>query len=762
MRVYAQFIVLVSLFALCAPAHLSAQSNQSADAPPDVSFTIRFKNGKTRFYQGELITIEMLFASKTAGIYPLYGGTYDRSGRFEADKFHVDPANGVVDPTAEYFRSSVFGFFGGGLSPFGITLAEKPYVIERDINELVRFDQPGHYRLYVTNERVSRQVTARPRKLQSLTTTSNTIEFDVLPADAKLQEQIIREAAQRIKDSGGSARDDCRTLRFMNSAAAEAEMLQLYPSACAGEFQLGLVGSPRRSALIDVMEAQIGAPDYPVTSAFIGTLASLAFMNENPEPLPPYEPNDPEKVKTYLALAQKRRDAFQDTVTRYTRQVAATAARKTKSARAMTINTLLEFASGSRGAKFREDGAALDQLFASLPEMFFELPAERQYSLLSMYWKRIAGAAMLPVLRQIIAKPSPTSNPATDLHGIALKRLYQLSPEEGRRLVLQAMKTGPQRTRANLWHILPDAELPEVDQIVADELAKSPAGSEFQVVDEYSDLIARYASANSLARVKAAAAGRFEGKMNCQTQAALLAYFLRVDLEYGAAAFEQVLAYDRVTRGYPCGGLEDVGRQFMSPELEDIAIEHLADTNQGVAIQAIVLLRQKGSAKAEKPLLDRLGRWHAEWQARVAEVQPQIENGVVTGEPMQLELELVRALVSGMAWTLDADQLKQIEQLCLTPDGRSEVQNAIKARDDRTIHISLSLPDDFPVSITLGNSHPESIDQLKTKLSTMSKDSHFIWQSFSQDDEAEARLFEEVRSFLAKRGMTLERFEKQN
>jgi hypothetical protein len=42
------------------------------------------------------------------------------------------------------------------------------------------------------------------------------------------------------------------------------------------------------------------------------------------------------------------------------------------------------------------------------------------------------------------------------------------------------------------------------------------------------------------------------------------------------------------------------------------------------------------------------------------------------------------------------------------------------------------------------------------------KDSHFVWQCFSQDTEAEARLFQELKSFLGERGMTLERFEKQN
>src|SRR5262249_39650355 len=150
----------------------------------------------------------------------------------------------------------------------------------------------------------------------------------------------------------------------------------------------------------------------------------------------------------------------------------------------------------------------------------------------------------------------------------------------------------------------------------------------------------------------------------------------------------------------------------------------LDDADRTVAIQAIVLLRQKGSAKAEKPLLDRLERWHAQWQTRAEEVQPQIANGMVAGEPMQFELDLVRALVSATAWTADAEELKRIEELCLTPNARQEVQSAIKALDDRTIDIMMSSSDDFPFNITIGQYHTDSIDQLKARLATMPKGTH--------------------------------------
>src|SRR5262249_42876781 len=152
--------------------------------------------------------------------------------------------------------------------------------------------------------------------------------------------------------------------------------------------------------------------------------------------------------------------------------------------------------------------------------------------------------------------------------------------------------------------------------MVADALEQKSTEPEFAVVADYADLIARYASANSLARVKAATADKI-GKMACAPQASLLIYFQRTDPDYGASALEQALA----ARGKGDSGcyrmtFEDVGRRFISPAVEEIALQHLDDADRTVAIQAIVLLRQKGSAKAEKPLLDRLERWHAQWQTR--------------------------------------------------------------------------------------------------------------------------------------------------
>jgi hypothetical protein len=57
------------------------------------------------------------------------------------EEFNVAPASGWVDPLNVYFGSNS-GYMGGGLTGFA-PLSAKPTVVNLNLNERVRFDQPG-------------------------------------------------------------------------------------------------------------------------------------------------------------------------------------------------------------------------------------------------------------------------------------------------------------------------------------------------------------------------------------------------------------------------------------------------------------------------------------------------------------------------------------------------------------------------------------------------------------------------------------------
>ena len=742
-------------------------STENRDAlqgnPPGVTFTLRLKDGKTRFKQGELITIEMLFASTLPNTYQVQARTYDRSGRLQEDTYHVDPEVGTSDPLRDYFQS-LFGYVGGGLMPFPPpTMEEKPYVIAQDLNEFVRFDKPGKYRLWVTNNRIARiDPHNRYRSAGQFQATSSTIEIEILPAEAEWQKQKVQEARAILNaEKPTDRRAACRALRFFNSEEAETEMIRQYrgnTDGCEGEFHLGLVSSPRREFVIHEMETRMTAPDHPVTSSFIHTLVSLTYLARYGS-MPPYPAGDEAKMKQWQSEMQQRRDAVSEITEHYSQELYETVASKEKSARAVSLETLLEFEANVPYEKRTAATAArVEQTAAALPGIFLDLPTGRQNTLLTTFWKPMASPAMVPVLRQIIEKPSaPQEGTYSDLRGIALQRLFELAPEEGRKAILAEIRRTPLRVRPQALGILPDETLPELDEILSEKITRLDPESEFQVVADYSALIARYATGASLPSVKKVLTSKV-GRLACAIQTALIAFCLRVDPDYGADVLEQALAARKDTGCYKFE-FEAVGRLYPSSKLEEIAAVHLDDSETAVAVQAATLLGQHGSARAEQPLMDRLERWHTQWSGNEKEIQPQIENGEVAGEPAQFERELVRALVTAQAWVADLEKLNRIRQLCLTSSGRRAVDEASRDWNEHSIRVVFGFIDNDPHEFSVGQYRPVSVKNLKDKLTQFSKGTVFVWKPAS-DNLAAEQLFTDLKEFLAKYGMKLEKPDK--
>src|SRR5437899_4962745 len=125
-----------------------------AKNPDDLTFTLKLKDPGAQFHVGEVIRLELSFASSLPETYVYDNANYDRSGRLQIDSFILDRAGGVADTLYDYYHKS-FGFMGGGLR--GISaLSTKPEVATYDLNEWFRFEKPGKYRLYVVSHRLSK------------------------------------------------------------------------------------------------------------------------------------------------------------------------------------------------------------------------------------------------------------------------------------------------------------------------------------------------------------------------------------------------------------------------------------------------------------------------------------------------------------------------------------------------------------------------------------------------------------------------------
>src|SRR5215475_8695038 len=497
-------ISLVLLFFLLCPLTVIGQSEQKQDNtedtfvaqhreamrknPEGVSFTLRLEEDKLQFKPGEIIRVEFSFTSDLPNAYDLDGATYDRGGRLNLDKYFLDHKNGVVDPLKDYLPGA-----GGGIRS-NPTLSEKPHKMTFDLNEWFQFDQPGRFRLFVTAPRVLKN--GERQFSNGGEVTSNIVEFEILPRDDEWADQEL-QAITRLLDSSppnSDRRPDCRRLRFLNTEAAASEMIRRFGApldVCGYEYSMGLIGSAHRAFVMKEMERRLEAADQIVSEGYLHTLSHVAASMRRKEELPsPAErPNDERQAKVAAEAWRKWGASRQELQVYYTERLMSALPRKQGKARAITVNTLLEMlwnnslqSSQTRLidiAEARRPGSArgyqpeiIQKLAPEIIAVFDDLPVNVQTGLLGHRWRQLAGPAMLPVIRRILNdKPADDrSYESRELRGLALRRLYDLTPDEGRRMIIEEMRRANPGVGFATLRLLPDETLPQLEETLVENL----------------------------------------------------------------------------------------------------------------------------------------------------------------------------------------------------------------------------------------------------------------------------------------------------
>jgi len=307
---------------------------------------------------------------------------------------------------------------------------------------------------------------------------------------------------------------------------------------------------------------------------------------------------------------------------------------------------------------------------------------------------------MLPILREIYRNLSePRMYPL--LSDVAVRCLYDLAPEEGRRLILDEIRSSSSRLLFATLAMLPDRTLPEMDALF---LSRLEAG-EFT-----STLILRYASGDIVKQVEAAYLKRnheLERQKLPRCTDPLVYYFLRFDPEFGGRELRRNLS----PAGYP--GCFDIGVQMrllgewaMSPGLERLAIEFLASPLVPVKKGAAEVLGLYGSPAAEEPLWQTMEFFRSWWKGREEMLkQPAGQEGA------QLELSLSTALAKADAWVLDEMQLQRLHSLCSSQWCKQETSEWLSEAAS-PVRVRASAGFQFKI----GQYQATSVEQLRRKL----------------------------------------------
>jgi hypothetical protein len=246
-----------------------------------------------------------------------------------------------------------------------------------------------------------------------------------------------------------------------------------------------------------------------------------------------------------------------------------------------------------------------------------------------------------------------------------------ISPDEGQKLLAVAITEPHAALNARDVSTLPMTPSPELDNLLITKLE----GRRTEEMKAAAPLVGKFATAAILDRVRAVYEVESEA-WPCDIEAGLLAYFLRVDSDYGVKMLPAALAFAASRSQLTCQRPTLIGAisvLYYSPVIEQAAIAQLDAPNPRMAFDAVETLRQHMSGPALAALLDRFRRFHDEWK----DFDPQKSGDDSrkkwdSTNQSSLEMALVRALSQSQSYRRIPDKLEALAKLCVTDACRAE------------------------------------------------------------------------------------------
>ena len=605
--------VFLLSFLLLIGCHTLPACGDTGYDPPGFSLQLNLSTERTQFHRGEVIMLTAAFLSSSPGLYKLNTDNGSRDRPWNTDTFLVDKPSGAVDPLEVYYAHEFGEAYSGG-GPRFQPLTAQPIAIHFTLNEWLRFDAPGRYRISLTSHRVVDVARADTDYLRipGHTVASNTVDLEILPDDPAWNARTLRQALPLFNSDGFDYRtyiarqEASRAMRFLGTSEAAKAMIARY-SHIDDTFRyspdtfwyspylqarLGLFGYPNSGAVIQEMERRIADPDFPIRAAFLADLAQVQFFAAYPRPVPRPVVYDPVTDKKRREAIRVRLLALNNMNERDRQLLVAAMPAKKGEARAISLYALVMTDYPNR------DTSDHRRQMRSLLPFYDELTIIEKNSLLEVSnWSEISSPAALPLLRRVYAKPPHAVEPGApqdysqqETYSLALRRLIEMSPTEGRHLLLAQIASINPRVDLSTLCSLPDDTLPSLDAVLADNLERSleKGKGDWEIT---SRLVQRYATSAILVRVKAMY-GDKGGEWACDIQSNLLAYFLRTEPAYGLQETKRALASRKDTGCYRYL-LSEVAALCPCAVLKVLTLEHLKDPDPQVAADAVKAAQMK-------------------------------------------------------------------------------------------------------------------------------------------------------------------------
>lgn len=630
---------------------LSAGNLTRSQTPPDVHAKLILADSKTTFRIGEPIRLVLEFTADTPG-YNVDILPERQQPTFDA--ISVSPESGVFRWLEEMQR--------GARYPRDVFSSQKlsttPTRVELTVNDTVRFDQPGKYKISVTTGRVAagpalntvESLDAPPKPPLELTT--NEVSVEVRAMSEEEEEKEIKRISAVIDTKRDLQTDEfvTRELAFLTGDASTREKVRrfLAPDNRGGNYGAniwyGIYIARNRQLALELLEKALRDVNRPISYSHLSVVSSLRFLLENRGV--PFDP------KVGNGMTWPASDSQQSEIqNRYLSELALSLNKRkgeSLTTSAFTVLTMTMKDVENRAAFIAEARRALIQQFDSLSIFGKD-------QLLRVYWDDLRDPALVGPLKKLLADNSRLSK---GVHRFALERLLDLSRDEARPYFIAQICDQTSLVDLEVLGQLNDKSLPEVDACLLEQLRrlKNPIDNFTRVwLQNKAAVAARFATENIYQEVLELYRGAATS-LPYETSAAVLAYLAKQNEAATIPLIEETLT--RLEPGQDFNFLPTLTKLYYSDGIGMILKKRLELNDPQAVSTAAYLLGKYGAAEDEAVLQTRLDRWRKEWRDRVAEAEA-AQQGVA-------ERELKDALVRGTAWQMSAERKRELQQGCLT------------------------------------------------------------------------------------------------
>ena len=707
--------------------------------PKQANLEVHTDSGATTFHIGERIPLQLDYTAPPELHIFLDMATYDRSGRMPYETFAVSPSSSAKDPLKAYFGSSD-GSTMGGLSSPPEELSARPITLHMDLNQWVRFDQPGEYAITVRSTRASRSG-APFLKDQINSASSNSLHLRIIPATATWQKATLTRALQSFAEppnpnapvtpQRSAAIADIRYLATPAAIATMVANLDDEQRDCSFEFGFGLVGLP--PALHDLairkLKQTIDDPNTAVSDWQLNALSVLQL-----------DPNAPQQQPGQArARARARNEAV--------RLALAALPRKSGLAQVRTANLLT---TENVAALNPAEQATLAQVLAS---HFDQLSPEQQTALLSYRWSSVRDtlttaqlqlAASLPITDAGSHEMASFNREA--LKSAALYRWYQRDPAAAKQLLLDQLRSSKPAFTANALWFLPNDPMPEQEALWAEALFTPGSDADSYLLVP---LMARFGTGAYTTRM-ASELRTFVTNNPCGPRTDALAYLVRFD---PASAAPYLNATKTPENGCHNNLFTDLARFTSNDNLKAAAIAAVRDADTQTATDAARYLAEYGDSLTRSTLLNRYRAWSAQWTGRAGELNdPSPAKGPERYQQIGLGQVLAQALLANQGWIPDAQLSAEVLKLCVGEQVCQTVQG-----------LAQETPKPVPVNFTsyvggfflnVGHFQVHSLRQLGDKLSQYPQGTQFTLAPVAPTSD-DRLLAQKVQAAFQEAGLTL-------